>query len=626
MPVSQLPQAPYRQDRKIFPTPLITDVLFSEVRDCNRTDFPEYGTPHPNAAKWPYHKLIFIKAVDIERNEIFEFFYAADRENQDEYNFSYGYRNVIGNVGGREFRVVLREYIIPRSEFDPLYPAFQTPMPNVPEGLFEGIEYVFFDKQQKKIDQPELDSLYVAEVRTYIETAFLDYKLSHSVQIPDLVPEKFRSNIPQVVTEGIEAGLAAIPELEAGQLLASEDQLNPDIKVVKSVQQAKPTGAVTLSGSRSYVETTSAITEDTYSLVELEAETGLLIAQSIATPLGDGTFVRETVRVEEWPELVSTEWDETIYAQVVSTEQFVSPASVDTTAPYTSYRAVNKDRSLRTVETPPDNALLNYHLAFPSRMDINLPNVLESIEVVWSTAEGKGSSDGEWNGYASGTSYSLSGSEGDSCESSGTVKPELIVTIKQSWGSDIPVTVHAFFIQTDDGSVSDGMLQARLDIVVGSTQPWPLFKPVSHTLVAQGGSAACKASALGSAGISVSGDTNSAERGTTSGTSYDVGLSVNAIPIQPTIHGQINITNYEKSLNVSATARANWVGTNFPSVDVTSTASKSVVGLVTPHVLPATTPASIPSSGLYVMRTSLEPYKWGWAKCSAVVLNATYLT
>jgi hypothetical protein len=499
-------------------------------------------------------------------------------------------------------------------------------MPNVPEGLFEDIEYVFFDKTQKKIDQPELDSLYVAEVRTYIETAFLDYKLSYSVQVPDLVPEKFRSSIPQVVTEGIEAGLATIPELEAGQLLASEDQLNPDIKVVKSIQQAKPTGVVTLSGSRSYVETTKAITEDTYSLAELEAETGLLIAQSIATPLGDGTFVRETVRVEEWPELVSTEWDETIYAQVVSKEQFVSPDSVDLTAAHTSYRAVNKDRSLRTIQTPPDDALLDYRLVFPSRMDIRLPDVLESIQVVWTSASAQGSSDGEWEGYATGESWSLSGAEGDSCESSVSIKPELVINIKQSWGSDIPITAYAFFIQTNNGSVSEEELNARIEAVVGVTQPWPVFKPVAHTLVVSGGSAACKASASGNAGRVVSGTTDSAERGTSKSTSYDVGLSVNATNILPTIHGQINIADSARSLGVSATAKAQWYGNNFPSLNVISTAQAGTSGAVTPNVLLATTPASIPNSGLYVMRTSLEPYKWGWAKCSAIVLDAANLT
>ena len=625
MAISQLPQAPYRQDRKIFPTPLITDILFSEVRDCSRSEFPEYGTPHPNPNKWPHHKLIFIKTVDIERDGIFEFFYAADRENQDEYNFSYGYRNVIGGVGGREFRVVLREYIIPRSEFDPLHPAFQTPMPNVPEGLFEDIEYVFFDKTQKKIDQPELDSLYVAEVRTYIETAFLDYKVAYSIQVPDLVPERFRATIPQVSTEGIEAGLATIPELEAGQLLASEDQLNPDVKVVKSVNRSNPTIDITLSGSRSYIETTKAITEDTYSPNELEAETGLFIAQSIATPLGDGTFVRETIRVEEWPELVSTEWDETINAQIVSKEQFVSPDSVDTAAAHTSYRAVNKDRSLRTVQTPPDDALLNYRLSFPSRMDIQLPDVLKSIDVVWSTASGQGTSDGEWEGFASGESASLSGSEGDSCESSASVKPELIIEIQQSWGRDIPITAYAFFIKTDNGSVSEADIKSRIESIVGATQEWPIFKPISHTLVASGGSVACKASAQGSAGRTFSPTTSSAERGTSKSTSYDVGLSVNAITIPPTIHGQINITDPTKSLEATAFAKAQWYGSNFPSLDVQSTASASAKGGISPTVLLATTPSAIPSFGLYVMRTSLEPYRWGWAKCSAIVLDAANL-
>jgi hypothetical protein len=639
MPISQLPQAPYRQDRKIFPTPLVTDILFSEVRDCNRTEFPEYGTPHPNAAKWPHHKLIFIKSVDIERDGLFEFFYAADRENQDEYNFSYGYRNVIGNVGGREFRVVLREYIIPRSEFDPLYPAFQAPMPNVPEGLFEDIEYVFFDKTQKKIDQPELDSLYVAEVRTYIETAFLDYKLSYSVQVPDLVPEKFRSNIPQVVTEGIEAGLAAIPELEAGQLLASEDQLNPDIKVVKSVQQAKPTEDITLSGSRSYVETTKAITEETYSLAELEAETGLLIAQSIATPLGDGTFVRETVRVEEWPELISTEWDETINAQVVSKEQFVSPASVDTAAAHTSYRAVNKDRSLRTVQTPPDDALLNYKLEFPNRMDIRLPPVLKSISVVWSSEYGQGASDGSWNAEGGGTSGSWGGSESDSAESSGTIKPELAINIEESWGSDTSVTVYAFFIQTNNGSVSKEELNARIMSVVGPTEPWPVFKPVGHVIIARGGKASVRAGASVSLGETISENWTVAETGRTVAQSYDVGLNISVVNIPPTIHKQINIADNSRSLTVSTTCSTDIGGSIsgeqigeftpkpiFKGYNASSTAAHGLSASVSPNVLLATTPDSIPTKGLYVLRTTIEPYKWGWAKCSAIVLDAANLT
>jgi hypothetical protein len=248
MPVSQLPQAPYRQDRKIFPTPLVGDVLFSEVRDGNRTNLPEYGTPHPNTTKWPNHKLVFIKPVDIERNEIFEFFYAADRENQDLYNFSVGYRNIIGNVGGREFRVIQRSYVTPREGFEPLDIAFGTPMPNIPEGKFDGVDYIFFDRQQQRIEQQELDSLYVAEVHTYVETAFLEYKLSYAADRVDPLPDRFRTSIQQEITEEIAEGLAEMPQLSGSELSKKEDQLNPDVKLIRTVSRATPTSGVKLDG------------------------------------------------------------------------------------------------------------------------------------------------------------------------------------------------------------------------------------------------------------------------------------------------------------------------------------------------------------------------------------------
>lgn len=248
MAVSQLPQAPYRQERRVYPTPIIGDVLFSEVRDCTRTEIPEYGTPHPNTNKWPDHKLVFVKTVDIDRDGIFEFFYAAERENQDLYNFTVGYRNIIGNVGGREFRVVQRSYVTLREDFAPLDIPFGTQMPDIPEGKFDGIEYVFFDRQQQRIEEQELDSLFVAEVHTYVERAFLDYKLSYSAERIDPLPDRFRTSIPQEITEELVEGLAEMPELSGSELSIKEDQLNPDIKLVRTVSRDTPTAGVKLDG------------------------------------------------------------------------------------------------------------------------------------------------------------------------------------------------------------------------------------------------------------------------------------------------------------------------------------------------------------------------------------------
>ena len=152
----------------MFPTPLIGDVLFSEIRDCNRILIPEYGTPHPDTNKWPDHKLIYVKTVDIERDGIYEFFYAADRENQDLYNFSH----TEADIGGTKFDAVSRSYVIPRKDFNPDTPAMGYTMPDSPLGLFADT-HVLAQKQQNRIQEQELDSLYVAETHVYVKRTTL---------------------------------------------------------------------------------------------------------------------------------------------------------------------------------------------------------------------------------------------------------------------------------------------------------------------------------------------------------------------------------------------------------------------------------------------------------------------
>lgn len=166
MPISALPQAPYRQDRKTFPTPLIGDVVFSEVRDCNRIDFPEYGTPYPNAAKWPYHKLVYIKPVDIERNEIFEFFYAADRDHQDLYNFEI-------NTDDR----LIRTYLIPREDYTPA--NFPAPAVLTPDERFP--TYVFTSQFVTRTEQV-FDSIFVQVQRVYSIQRTIAYKFDPAIE------------------------------------------------------------------------------------------------------------------------------------------------------------------------------------------------------------------------------------------------------------------------------------------------------------------------------------------------------------------------------------------------------------------------------------------------------------
>jgi hypothetical protein len=626
MPVSQLPQAPYRQDRKIFPTPLTTDVLFSEVRDCTRTEFPEYGTPHPNAAKWPYHKLIFIKTVDIERDGIFEFFYAADRENQDLYNFESGYRNVIGNVGGREFRIVQRTYVNLRTEFNPLDIPFATPMMDVPEGQFIEDEYVFFDRQQKRIEDKELDALYVSEVHTYIEKAFLDYKLSYTTQKTDLIPEKFRYYIPQNTTEQIVSGLASQPVLVDAQTATSEDQINPDIKLVRIISRDVPDANISLNGQRAYTEggPIANLTE-TYSKGSISVDTGVNVVQSSVSPVGDGSFIKETLSVDSWPQLKNSEWDYLLNAQVVRTEQMVTPPTVFT-EPNTSFKAVNQDRSLKIVEEAPTAALQSYLISLPTRTDLQMPTVLKSLSTEWVFDESinNGSSEGNTVFPNGAVGMKLDASAGSSGNASVAAIPSIKIETETVFGNDISATIYFFYYNAATGSMSESNLIGRLSSLIGqSVTAWPIFKPKSHTIVANGArvNAVAVAQADETRLITTAGLEGKATS-TKEEFTYSRDRNLDIVNLNPTIHGSITIQNATayNTISVAASSSANLTGDFDTSASVSSSATASVS--VSPTSFSATTPADIPRSGLYVVNSKAEPYKWGWIKCSAIVVNA----
>jgi hypothetical protein len=624
MAVSQLPQAPYRQDRKIFPTPLVGDVLFSEVRDCNRGNpFPEYGTPYPNAAKWPDHKLVYIKPVDIERNEIFEFFYAADRENQDLYNFSFGLQGI---GPSRQFRVVQRSYVTLRENFQPLDIPFGTAMPNVPEGKFDEVEYVFFDRQQQRINEQELDSLYVAEVHTYIEIAFLDYKLSYGTQKSDLVPEKFRAAIPQTTTEQIVEGLAEQPVLTGSQLSVTEDQINPDIKLVRITSRDAPEDDIELIGRRAYVEGgPPANVVETYSKDDIEVDTGVNVVQSTVTPLGDGSFVKETVEVESWPELKGSEWDYLLNTQVVSTQQMVVPPTTFN-EPNTSYRAVNEDRSLKIVEEAPTDALNSYLISLPTRTDIQMPTVLKSITAYWTYDSSGSDGDAESSGSTPATGgASLECMASSSGQFREAAIPSIATEIESVFGSDVPATIYFFYYNSGNGSMSETDLRNRLSSLIGQQiNVWPTFKPKAHTIVATGGSVTASAKAVASETIvqTIDGTRGNAQ-GVQTDSSFSRDVNKDIVNLAPTIHRALTVinANQHRTVGAKASARARLTG-DFNAEARSNESTGSLTVSVMPSSFPATTPSDIPRSGLYIVDSKAEPFKWGWVKCSATVVNA----
>jgi hypothetical protein len=446
-----------------------------------------------------------------------------------------------------------------------------------------------------------------------------------SIQKPDTVPEKFRATIP-IETESVsKVGTATKPALASGELERSVQQSNKFVYREQITKRNLSNDVALPEVERAYVEGTIAKVNEKLS-TSPTIESGLLISESAATPIGDGKFIVQTVKVNEWPQLKSSEWDNELQVQVQKTEQFVAPSSSFNEV-NTSYRAVNKDRSLKVTETEPTAALSSYVMSFPIQVDVRLPDVLKSISVVWAEDLAEGDYDSQWQGSSSGTSYGLTGSESASSESSASIKPELIIDIERPWGADVSATAYYFFLKGTNNVISESAFLSKVSSIAGSAQRWPTFKPVSHTIVLTGGSAQVQAKVNWTAAKSASSSTSTSEKTVGQGTSYSVGTSLNAVTIPPTIHGAITISGAEAKTKLVTSNCNSGTGlvSNFPFVLTAAAASHTLNADVNPKTLPATTPTEIPKTGKYILKSEVVPYKWGWARCSAVVLDASVL-
>ncbi len=167
MPVSRNQPSPQRQSVLSFVSPKVADLLFFETVDAQKVGKtpPVYGTPHPDTKNFKDHKLCFVKQAD-PNGLMYEYYYAAERASQDDYNFEYAQ----ADLGGNKYDTVVRTYVTLRSDFndttDAKNPKAGDTMPDVPANQFDQA-YVLLTRRQRKIGQQELDSLFVVEQRTY---------------------------------------------------------------------------------------------------------------------------------------------------------------------------------------------------------------------------------------------------------------------------------------------------------------------------------------------------------------------------------------------------------------------------------------------------------------------------
>ena len=107
-----MPPTPQRQRTKVFPTPKVADVIYRQsFNEHERVSIPSYGAAHPDSTLFPNHKLVHIKNVD-EHGLQYEYWYAADRSNQEDYNFEITYPY----GGSTQYPRITRTYILPRGD------------------------------------------------------------------------------------------------------------------------------------------------------------------------------------------------------------------------------------------------------------------------------------------------------------------------------------------------------------------------------------------------------------------------------------------------------------------------------------------------------------------------------
>lgn len=275
-----------------------------------------------------------------------------------------------------------------------------------------------------------------------------------------------------------------------------------------------------------------------------------------------------------------------------------------------------------------DEILAGISIIVPTTIPrIDLPATLNSITVVYNTATGAGSDSHPASQQFVALAGSGSGSISPSSNSQGSaaITPDLQIDITERYLVNVSAMEYTFYLPS--GSTMADVIAKLITLGATGVQAWPQFRPVSHqiTLIGQQASVSAKADTSVGGGGTI--DSGQAFYQWGNGTSAEIGLTTITKTIPPTIHGVINVSGAStSSATATATADASSVAFSTPLGTIgaiTNTVSKSqdATASVSPTTLSATTPAAIPSSGLYIYSLNPGPSEFGQIIFQAIVVD-----
>lgn len=176
------------------------------------------------------------------------------------------------------------------------------------------------------------------------------------------------------------------------------------------------------------------------------------------------------------------------------------------------------------------------------------------------------------------------------------------------------------------GTVTTSGTQFGVHTFYKAVRPWPIFKPVPHTLTITGESTTISANASVQQQVAISGSDVSLVWSEGTGISRQLGITTKTVRIPPTIHSDLTL-DFSGSPSTSATVNTSASitmpeGENWPARSAdTGTISQQITASLAPNIFGPTTPPDYPTSGLYLQALDTGAYRYGLNRVRAVVFD-----
>lgn len=450
------------------------------------------------------------------------------------------------------------------------------------------------------------------------------------------LPDKFKqSGATLAITAATSAGTVATTTTlgsgGTGIIDSKAQRVDPfTVRVEDTTLTASVNTSVTEYGF--YEGLVASITTGYVADSETASAGGHLVTNVQREVIGGGKAINKVESVASFPTRYGQDYNARFNVVIPWTETTITPAASGTAN--TEIRPVDFARQRnRTYDFANITAAYTAsNISFPGKFTVDLPNVLKKVSVTYNKSEGSGASNHptsqQYVSFTAKGSGSLAPTS--TAQASAAITADVTYEIEYYQGISVDCTHHYFYL------TSTATL-AQILTKTGATS-LPKFKPQSAQIVAFGG----QVSLQQSADSRISSSSEAYSRISGDGYSTEVGVSSKVITIPPTIHGSITVkgqTTQTAAAYVSASADITQLvyvpkkGSTNGAPDFTIPPTKvglvnsptpryaQVTAGVTPTSLSATSPASIPTSGKYLVACSGDPVDYGFTLIHAVVVD-----